>query len=372
MLGVKYCGTFQDYSGYGDANRMDICALFMAGVNVTTESIRQVGEKSNYGIPENISVGLEDRSIPYKVKILHITPDMYPRYKEVGIYNIGRLAWETDRLPNVWIAACNEMQEIWTMSEKMADMIRKSGVRKPVSVFPEPIFTPKGEEFIQALETQYQKDFFFYSIFQWIPRKNPRALLHAYWRTFEGNDNVTLLLKTYRVNYSEGEFHLLKEELEGFRKELDLKHYPKIYLIPKLMTNNEMWRLHATGDCYVTSSSGEGFNRPLQEAMLIGRPSISGNNGGITDWLTDNEYFSVKSHPVPVVVVNHIAWYQPPQQWLDVDVSELGRKMLMVYSNMEHAKEIGQNAKRFVTDRFSWQRVVDEMRKRLEMIYKSL
>lgn len=372
MLNVKYTGTFGDYSGYGDANRMDISSLFTAGINLTTESIRQVAEKNNYGIPENIALGLADRDIPYKIKILHITPDMYPRYKENGIYNIGRLAWETNRLPNVWVAACNDMQEIWTMSEQMADMIRRSGVKRQISVFPEPIFTPKGEENIKSFETQYKKDFFFYSIFQWIPRKNPRALLRAYWKSFEGNDNITLLLKTYRVNYSEGEFNLLKDELENYRKELKLKHYPKIYLIKKLLNNNEMWKLHKTGDCYVNGSSGEGWNRPLQEAMLLGKPTISGNNGGITDWMPNNYYYSVKSNLAPVTVVNHIAWYQPPQEWKEIDEGDLGAKMMEVYKNYEYAKEIGLKAKEYVMENFSWQKVGMEMKKRLEEIYNKL
>src|SRR5438876_1215603 len=99
MIGVRYTGTFSDYSGYGSANRAFIAALYTAGVDVRTELVVQVREASKNGWTQELAMSLADRDIPYKINIIHLTPDLYPKYREKKKYNIGHLFWETDRLP---------------------------------------------------------------------------------------------------------------------------------------------------------------------------------------------------------------------------------------------------------------------------------
>src|SRR3990167_7686915 len=100
---IKYISSRLSPSGYGSAARQDIAALFVAGVNITCESISQTVEMSDYGIAGAICNSLEKRNIPYKISIFHLTPDLLPVYKEKGVYMISRLAWETDKLPKEWI-----------------------------------------------------------------------------------------------------------------------------------------------------------------------------------------------------------------------------------------------------------------------------
>lgn len=366
MLAIKYCGTGQDYSGYGDANRMDVMSLFQAGLNITIEGIRQVGEKADYGLPEKIWCGLLDRDIDYKIKIIHLTPDLYPMYSEDGKYNIGRLFWECDRLPPQWIKPCNQIQEIWTASEEMAKMITESGVKTPIHWFPQPIETLS--EKIIPFTTQYPKDFTFYSIFQWINRKNPRTLLRAYWKEFEGDDKVTLLLKTYRVTYNTSEYDLVKADIEKWKNELKLKHFPKIYLVEKLLTRKGIQKLHEMGDCFIQPSSGEGWSRPTQEAMLHGKPVISGNNGGLTDLMTPYYYYKVESKLVPVQAQPFIPWYLPPMQWKELDEDSLREQMRAVYNEYPRAIITANKAKDFVKDNFSIDKVGKLMLNRIEEI----
>src|SRR3990167_8969609 len=114
----KYQGTYFDPSGYGEANRNFITALYLAGVNITTERVIQVSERAEFGWTGNLCKQLENLDIDYKIKIIHLTPDLYPKYMESGKYHIGHLFWETDLLPKEWIAPCNKMDEIWTASPR--------------------------------------------------------------------------------------------------------------------------------------------------------------------------------------------------------------------------------------------------------------
>lgn len=372
MISLKYFGTLYDPSGYGQSNRVDVMALFVAGANITTEAIYQTTFKTDYGIQEKIVKHLEGRDIPYKIKILHITPDLYPKYLEKGTYHIGRLVWETDKLPQEWIVPCNQMNEIWTTTEEHAKIMKKSGITVPIYSFPEPIMVQEANERISPFVTKFKRDFTFYSIFQWIDRKNPKTLLRAYWKAFEGRDDVTLLLKTYRTSYNESEFKVIEQEIENWKRELNLKKYPKIFLVEKLIKGSDMKKLHMMGDCYVNPSSGEGWCRPMAEAILYGRPVITGSNGGVTDIVPDTFYYNVPSTLVNVTSQPWIPWYTPDQTWKILDERELSDTMLRVYSDYNNAKETAKKAQEFVINNFSLQKVGAQMLKRLEEIYEKI
>jgi glycosyltransferase involved in cell wall biosynthesis len=216
----------------------------------------------------------------------------------------------------------------------------------------------------------FDTEFKFYSIFQWIDRKNPRGLLRAYWKAFEGNDKVCLILKTYGQNYSPNEYERIKKDIEKWKKELGLKSYPKIFLVKKLMTNHEIKRLHATGDCYVASSSGEGWNRPVQEAMLYGKPVISGDVGGITDLM--KEYYKVESKSVLATEQSQIPWYTHDMSWKELDEKSLTEQMKFVYSNYKEAKALSGYAQHTVVTEFSFQYIGQMMKTRLQEIYEAM
>lgn len=366
MISVKYLIP-NDPSGYGQANRMDITALWTAGVNVTVEPIKQMSEQSDYGIAGDLVKRLTYRDIPYKIKITHTTPDLIPDYKEDGIYHIQRLAWETDKLPREWVKPLNSCDEIWVMTEPQIEMVRNSGVSTPCYVFAQPIDTTIANEKIRPFELNHPRDFIFYSCFQWIPRKNPRGLLHAYWKEFEGNDKVTLLLKTYRITYIEKEYQIIRAEIEQWRKELKQKHFPKIYLTHKVLSDQEMMRFHMTGDVFVNSSSGEGWGRPTQEAMLLGKPVITTTNGGITDTMSSLMYHAVTSGVTPVTVSSEIPWYQAGMSWWELNESSLRKQMRTLYEQKGESDKT-KLAQQFVIDNFSFQKIGQQMRERLESI----
>ena len=157
MINIKYFGSFNDPSGYGDANRAFITALHLAGVNVTTELVVQSPKSTDYGWQGRLCHNLLDRKIDYKIKIHHVTPDMIPRYYERGKYNISHLFWETDRLPKEWIAPLNKCEEVWTSSITMKDLFRNCGVKVPIYSFPQPIDITEADKQYERLELPEHK-----------------------------------------------------------------------------------------------------------------------------------------------------------------------------------------------------------------------
>lgn len=371
-MGVKYCGTFTDHSGYGSANRAFIAALYIAGVDVTTELVVQVLEQTNHGWTGDLAKSLLNREIPYKTKVIHLTPDMYPRYMEKGKYNIGHLFWETDRLPVEWIEPINKMQEIWTSSEAMAQLFRNCGVKVPIYAFPQPVDIAEADTVRETFDLPEHKGFLFYSVFQWIERKNPKALLQAYWETFTGRTDVSLLLKTYRIGYGDEEYQRIQMDIERWKRESRLVHFPRVLLATTLIDHEDMMRLHQTGDAYVSADHGEGWCRPLQEALLMGKPAITTARGGIHEYLNSDLYYPIKSTYVPVVQQPWIPWYAGEQNWAQIDKEEFKKQMKFVFMNKNTAQVKGYKAREYMKDRFSFHKVGEEMRKRLDKIDKAM
>lgn len=367
MINVRYVSAASNPSGYGSAARNYITALFVSGVNVTCETVSQMPESASYGITGSIRKSLEGRDLPPDITVIHLTPDLYPKYINKETYNIGHLFSETDRLPKEWIKPCNQMDELWVASEQQAEMMRRSGVKTQMYCFGQPIDVSLAYENLPAFELSQPKDFIFYSCFQWIPRKNPKGLLRAYWQEFSGNDKVTLLIKTYKTTYVDSEYQKIKDEINAWRKELKLKHYPKIYLVHKVLTDKEMMRLHNTGDVFVNPSSGEGWCRPMQEAMLMGKPTISGSNGGITDLLTSRHYYRVESKTVSAEVSPSIPWYTAEMNWFELDEKSLRKTMREVYKGKDVKAPL---AKQFIVENFSYQKIGQQMKERLEAIIR--
>lgn len=361
----------KDYSGYGQAGRHDIGALLSAGVEITTEIPVYVIESSDYGALGDMCVELEGRNLGYSIKILHVTPNVYPKYME-NVYMIGRAFWETDKVPLDFAYNLQQMDEIWTGSEFNKQAMRNAGVTRPIYIIPECIETEKME--FEPYITPNKEDFKFYSIFEWNERKNPQALLEAYWREFQKDKNVSLTIKTYQVNFGHDKREVISQQIRKLKAKLDLPYYPDVYLYRHLMDKNQIYRFHASFDCFVSAHRGEGWGIPQMEAMLMGRPVISTNLGGIHEYIThlDNGYL-VDCNMVRISDVTYNAqWYTQDQNWGEVDINELRKGMRWVYKNKKKSKEMALNGKKLVNSKFSFKEVGKIMKKRLEEIQASL
>jgi glycosyltransferase involved in cell wall biosynthesis len=367
-MNVKYCGPARDYSGYGEANRHDIAALAAAGVEVTTQIPHYCMEISDFGRLGDLAGKNENRKLDYKIKIIHTTPNVYGMFFEPGIYHIGRVFWETDKLPLDFSEKVQLCDEIWTGSEFNKQAIINSGVTKPIYIIPEAIDTYLPD--IQPYKVPNSILFNFYSIFEWTERKNPTALLEAYWREFENESGVGLVLKTYVDNFSadkKSEIHSAAREVKA---RLGLKNYAPIYFYTNLMDRHQVYRFHKTFDCFVSAHRGEGWGIPQMEAMLMGKPIISTNCGGIHEYLTDG--VDAKLLPCSLVKLHgntrNQQWYSNDQKWADIEINDLRKAMRWVFDHRKEAQEMGKKAHELVEKKFSLEVVGTLMTKRLYKI----
>lgn len=371
-MNICYLGPFFDYSGYGEANRHAAAALDAAGVSVQASVVSYVRDVADFGPIGQRIQKLTENNLTYKIKILHTTPDQYQRYLEEGKYHIGHFFWETNRVPHDFVEGLNLMDEIWTGSLYNKQAIERSGVTKPVFVFPQATETNRPQ--MQPYRLQDFNGFLFYSIFEWTDRKNPQALLEAYWQEFQNDEKVGLLIKTYFKDFSRRSKELVRDSINSLKRKSGLGKFPPVFTFMDLMDRHHISRFHLTGDCFVSAHRGEGWGIPQVEAMLHARPIISTNCGGVHEYLRDDDnailipWQSIKVSGMP----HSSFWYTPDQTWADIDIAELRKKLRWVYENQKQAKSIGMRGCMFVNDRFNLKRVGDEMKERLEIIEEKI
>ena len=372
-IGIKYVGPMTSYSGYGEANRNYICALNQVGVDLTVEIVFYDNNTTNFfGESYNLAKKLEGRNINYDIKIIHIPCDAYLKHMEPCKYHIGHLFWETDKMSPAWVWNCNLMDEIWTGSDYNKEALEKSGVTRPIWVFPQAIDVELFSGEYEKWEIPQHQGFLFYSIFQWIERKNPRALVTAYLKEFGKDDKVGLLIKTYKEKFTKGEKQEIVAQVQQWRQSINKKDFPPIYVNVELMEKMDVARIHETGDCFVLPHHGEGWGIPLVESMLFGKPVIATRCGGVHDWLTKEIYFPLSYKKANVFGMEFAPWYKTDQKWAEIDIEELRSRMRWVYENQKKAKEVGMRGGEFVRQNFSFEAVGRRLKDRLIDIQKMI
>jgi glycosyltransferase involved in cell wall biosynthesis len=366
-MNIKYCGPAKDYSGYGEAVRHDIGALVSAGIELTTEIPKYTMELSDFGLLGQKACELEDKKIDYRIKILHITPNVYANYFEAGKYHIGRVFWETDKLPAEFANNVQMLDEIWTGSKFNENAIRKAGVTKPIYIIPEAIDTNLNPDNIMPYAVTNNDTLKFYSMFEWTERKNPNALLTAFWTEFGKDENVSLTIKTYVDNFTKDKQTEIENNIKMLRKRLNLVYYPPVYLFKELMDRHQIYRFHKTFDCFVSTHRGEGWGIPQMEAMLMGRPVISTNIGGIHEYLTDKVTALLLPNKLIPLTANtrNQQWYTRDQNWADINIEDVRVVLRWVYNNQMKVKKIGEDGCKLVREKFSLQAVGELMKRRL-------
>jgi glycosyltransferase involved in cell wall biosynthesis len=213
--------------------------------------------------------------------------------------------------------------------------------------------------------------FVFYSIFQWIERKNPLGLLMAYLTEFNADDNVALVLKTYRINPSRTEQEIIKKEIRGLKETLRLGNWPLVQFFGDLYPTEVIKGFHKRGDCMVLPHRGEGFGIPHAEAMSYGNPVIATRYGGNLEFMTDENSYLVNYQEAPVsgMIFGN---YHGHMVWADPDIMDLRHQMREVFTHREKARERGLLGRETIRQNYSHEVVGQTMVERLREIEKSL
>ena len=295
---------------------------------------------------------------------------------------IGRTMFETDRVNHEHVERCNKMDRVWVPTEFHVASFVKSGVDsskvvkivQPVDV---EVFDPLKYEPLDLVEIGdlvlggsgvrgLGLGFVFLSVFKWEKRKGWDVLLKAYLREFSGEDNVALFLLT-NAYHSDGNFG---NKVVDFVKEMNFKEgadgYPFVYVIDKHIAQVDLPLLYKAADAFVLPTRGEGWGRPIVEAMAMSLPVIATNWSGPTEYLTEENGY-------PLVVEEMSEVKEGPfegHQWAEPSVDKLRVLMRRVVSEPDDAKVKGRRGREDMVKQFAPEVVAKVVADQIERIFE--
>lgn len=119
-----------------------------------------------------------------------------------------------------------------------------------------------------------------------------------------------------------------------------------VHVLATHISERDLPRLYKAADAFVLPSRGEGWGRPMVEAMSMGMPTV------ITDWGAPTDYANTSnSWPVPVAGLSCVnseprrgnpAGVYAAHRWAEASIPDLRRTLRMLFTNTD--PQISQRA----------------------------
>jgi glycosyltransferase involved in cell wall biosynthesis len=226
----------------------------------------------------------------------------------------------------------------------------------PVVALPPPVERPS--EPLEPLRLGVPAGFLFLFVFDYLStvrRKNPIGLIEAFKAAFAPGEGAQLLVKTINAPLRP----LAEEEV------LWAAHGREdIHVVDRSLTGEELARVMAACDCYVSLHRAEGFGLTMAEAMAIGKPVIGTGYSGNVDFMNNENSYLIDYAIGRVGAECEI--YPPEGEWAEPSVEHAAELMRMVLSDPQEAKRLGARAAQDIAAKLSPQATGAAMRRRLE------
>lgn len=386
-------------SGYGYAARGNLRALELLGwdryhVRVVPAVFwkQDAGEAPDRDwLTETYLDAYERRPEPDRgINIVHAHPCHLGMFWSAGWYNIACTAWETLSLPQgtypvaagtrtdrTVLDTINDCyDEVWVPAEHVKKVFEGSGVKKPIFVVPHALLPellereprtdspviPKihpaasGEKGGEACR--------FYSIGSWDLRKDPMALLRAYWTVgWKIYDPVELLLHTQGGGKDQ------QQEIQALRGAMpDWSDLPSMSPCSGRRSYSWVLDVHRGGHVFVTSSHGEAFCLPAVEALAMGN-LVVGAKGPLAhlQWAMDEGFVvGIDCHEADIAIMPEHAGYELGQKWWDMELAALSTGLREALQRaQEGLLPLAEGAEE-TRRRYSVERTAEAIRPRLE------
>lgn len=337
MKNILYIGQYNDINGFAASSKRYIDWLSNYNLCVrpiyTTHSaiLNRSNQIDQYIEYEN------NTCRTYDTFIQHIIPEYLEYHKEFG-KNIAIVEIETKSIKHSgWIDKLNLMDEIWVSSQFSANSLIDSGLNKPIRLIPEPYNVKKYQENQNSFfDYKDSKPFIFYTIGQYTEKKNIKNIILAYLLEFNKQDNVKLFIKTHDHRKKNEELEdIIKYDINMI-KNIIRKHpdsYPDVDILCGYLSDNDIMRLHKSGDCYVNAVKADAFGPSAIEAALCDKCVINTRNVGSATYFNNTNAIMVNSTESAVLCSNtyHKNIFTIYEKWYEPAIVDLRQSLRKAY-----------------------------------------
>ena len=310
-------------------------------------------------------------------------------FQPVGRYNIGVSAGiETTIYPSDFIEGSNRMNLNLVSSEHSKQVALASQFEKRDKKTNKVVGVVKIEKPIEVLfegldlNTYYKKpqnsgllknvkeDFCFLYTGHWLPgkfgedRKDVATLIKTFLEVFKGpgRKKPALILKTNQVNYSLLDRETIIRQINRIRDQFS-DNLPNIYLLHGEMTNDEMNQLNNDNKIktFISFTKGEGYGRPLAEAAITGKPVITSNWSGHTDFIRPDYNILIGGELKNVHPSAANQFILKESQWFNINTDIAGRAMKDVFKKYKQYWEKSRKQTQYLKNNWSFDKMTEKL-----------
>lgn len=367
-MNALFIGPYRQNDGWGAATRDYIRALVTQIPNL---SIRPIYLASN--ILPSLDADLVEYENTHYSKYDVVYQKALPQClvpQQITKKNIGIFTLETNDISHSnAVHLLNQMSELCVPSQQEAKSLKLSGVKVPIKIISQPLdinSIKKGIELNKQfpLDPMSMRAFKFYTIGEYIDRKNTLDIVLAFNLAFDVTDNVSLVIKTNKPGLDPTEANRsIRQDIVNLKQRMNIGHHKnKEILITDRLSDDNLLSLHNTCDCFISASKGEAFCRPAAEALCFGKTPIVTDHTGMVDFIDNENGFIINSHKTPVVcsertLSNSFDIYNAHEYWYQPNIYSMIEQMRKVYTMYKKDKqswikkqELGKNS----IDKFSY------------------
>ncbi|ASS97575.1 hypothetical protein BS1321_24545 [Peribacillus simplex NBRC 15720 = DSM 1321] len=371
--GITWVGPIGDIGGYGNVSRNYLRALKYIGlpvlINLNGSIEKELGNDdkellSNYRYIRRPDNNLGQSSILF----IHGTPENFVNGNKFGFKKrIGITIFETDRIPMNWVNLCNTMDEIWVPTQFNYRTFTESGVDpSKIKVIHYPIDYTKYDQIFPPYPFPPQvKSFRFLYTIAFDFRKGLDLLIPSFCEEFSNEEDVSLILKIYVPSWNQE-----NEYLKVISSYIPVKeNNPHIHFIIEKMPQETLLSLYSSCSCYVSTERACGWGMPQMEMMAMGKPVISINWGGVTEFMNNSNSFLIQPEPELEPVHNELQKTRPEfylgHKWAKVLKQNVKKVMREAFENHIKREEVSTKAKQDMKNKFSFQSISNQIKERL-------
>lgn len=362
--GINLIASIQGDFGLGQSSRLIANVLEHMDIKYRIINFSpQIASYSNHTFDEKIENGAE-----YDINLIHINPLemewLYLKQRKENWdyrYNIAFWLWELEEFPEEWTKYFALLNEIWTPSEFVSESIRKK-TSLPVRTIPYAIEVPTMKGYGRQYFKLPKDKFLFLTMYDMNSikeRKNPDGVIKAFKRAFsKENQQAGLVIK---VNGGDS------LEIENMQKELDGYN---VYIITNRMEKAEVNSLIKSINVFVSLHRSEGFGLVMAEAMLLGIPVIATNWSANTEFMNSEVVCLVKANLIELQ--ENFGPFKKGRRWAEPDIEQAAKFMQKLINDAKYYNILSLNAKKFISNKLSKDKVINVVSNRLDEIYESI
>lgn len=230
---------------------------------------------------------------------------------------------------------------------------------------------PEGKVIGKQIKNYFElknSSFVFLSVFKWELRKGWDILLEAYFTEFHHLEDVNLCVLTNPYHENVDISSVVEEyvrKINGSNSPLD---WPRMTIIDQHVPQQDLPGLYKSADSFVLPTRGEGWGRPIVEAMAMELPVIVTNWSGMTEYLTEENSFSIPIEGLSPVEKGHFK----DHMWAKPSISELRRLMRLVFEDKDERRRRGLRAREDMVEKYNPSVIASKVLDRLRSIESEL